>query len=217
MEEPTPHPLHRRLVRMQLGFQSRPLRTALVAGVLSGVLFGAATGLLEGTGQMTPSVEGGAELAWSAWAVGTVGGVCFGVLMTVFYWRSARRLDAAPLPPETDPDALIAARRRLRQGRRSHAPEVDGLVVHLAAQMSAAKRWSDPRWLAWFCGVTFTLGLGSNIAAILLAPQDVQWVHVVGAILFGSHLCALPWAVRSARRARSLAESIGGSERTDER
>ncbi|MDT0301309.1 hypothetical protein [Streptomonospora wellingtoniae] len=198
---------HRSLVRMQLRVQSRPQRAALVAGVLAGVLFGAMTGLLTATGQIG-SRTGQDMPAWLAWAAGGVGGV--------FFWRFARRVNPAPLPPETDPDALIAARRKLRQGRRSQDPEVDGLVVHLLGQMRAVKRWSDPRWLAWVCGVVFSLGLGSNIAALLMAPHGLRWINMVGIVVFGGFLCVLPWTVRSARRTRALAESVEASQPTDE-
>lgn len=196
-------------IRYQMAAQNHPRKFGVFAGVLSGVLFGpfmALVSVLTQPGGSDPSVW---QLVWVA--VG--GGVFFGACMGVFASLMNRSvLQASPLPSDTRPGQIRAARRLLRSGHPGQESQQNELT-RVQAQRTLASPW----WPKTFAAV-FVLG-GTLNAWVLLAvePGGRQfWFSLFGVAVFAViGLVGMPLAVRERRRAQEFLAATGPSAEAD--
>ncbi|KAA5836309.1 hypothetical protein F1721_08365 [Saccharopolyspora hirsuta] len=185
------------LERVQLYAQNKPKRYAAVSCAIGGLLVGVFT-------VFAPSGRSGA-LPWpvAVLAVVIVGGLWGGV-MSVFVVRLLRRMK--PLPPDTDPARMHAARRLVRKGALGTDPETNALAVQLAEQVQSVPRRKKSSTVLFLC---------LTALSVLLVAQEIRDGNVGAAVFYGAvallFLLGLTagqaWADRRYRNAAKLRNS----------
>jgi hypothetical protein len=173
-----------------------PRGYAIRAGLVSGILFGAFTGLffaffLRVVGDST---------VW-ALPLGAASGTLFGIFMTMVIVRS---LPPTPLPPGTDRAGMRAAGRLVRGGAPGTDPLVNQIARHQAEAVLRQQYW--PKTMA----TVFGLGLVTNLWAVTGSTTGSWfWGNVMGTAVFSLMLfVAMPLTARNRRRARAFLSAL---------
>lgn len=172
-----------------------PRGYAIRAGLVSGVLFGALTGLFWAF--FLQAVGDGA-----VWALpfGAASGALFGIFMAMVIVRS---LPSTPLPPATDRARMREAGRLVRGGVPGADPLVNQIARHQAEAVLRQQYW--PKTMS----TIFGLGLASNLWAVFTNTGPLAWGNVVGLVVFPLMLfVAMPITAHQRRRARAFLAAL---------
>lgn len=191
------HPLRRRFLRFQIRAQARPVRTAVLQGLLSGVLFGLFWFLVMRFGPLPSAGE--TSTAWDALSA-VVSGVLFGLWMGLWFSWYGKRLNPEPLSADTEAWRVAAARKQLERGQLGQDPEVDRATVYFAGQVSRTP------WPARTMAVLFVLMAALNWWLVLVG--EGSWIHYCGGVMFTMGSVSVVLYTPVLRRRRATAERI---------
>ncbi|MCK9871681.1 hypothetical protein MRI28_18900 [Nocardiopsis dassonvillei] len=173
-----------------------PRGYAIRAGLVSGLCFGAFTGLfwaffLRALGDS------------AVWALpfGAASGALFGIFMAMVIVRS---LPSTPLPPGTDRAGMRQAARLVRSGVPGTDPLVNQIARHQAESVLRQQYW--PKTMS----AVFGLGLALNLWAVTGSTTGPGlWGNVMGIAVFSLMLfVAMPLTARQRRRARAFLAAL---------
>ncbi|MDA3644699.1 hypothetical protein LZ318_24010 [Saccharopolyspora indica] len=144
---------------MQLYAQNNPKRHAAVSCAIGGLLVAATLAL--------SAIQRSETVSWpSAIAVAVIGGGAWAAAMAVFVVRLQRRMK--PLPPDTDPARVRAARRLVRNGALGPDPETNALAVRLAEQLQSIPRWKKLTTTVFLCSAV----LGALVTVLAISDGE---------------------------------------------
>ncbi|WP_143121609.1 hypothetical protein [Saccharopolyspora antimicrobica] len=156
------------LERLQLYAQNSPKRHVAVGGAIGGLLVAAILAL--------SAVRRSESVSWPVVvAVAVIGGGTWAAVMVVFVVRLQRRMK--PLPSDTDPARVRAARRLMRNGELGPDPETNALAVRLAGQLQSLPRWKK---------LTSTVFLLATALGALVTVQEIRDGEVGTSIFYGA-------------------------------
>ncbi|MER7077534.1 hypothetical protein SAMN02982929_06320 [Saccharopolyspora kobensis] len=181
------------LERVQLSAQNHPKRHAAVSCAIGGLLVAATSAL--------SVIQRSETVSWPAViAVAVIGGGAWAAAMAVFVVRLQRRMK--PLPPETDPARVRAARRLMRNGELGPDPETNALAVRMAEQLQSIPRWKKFTTTAFLC----TTILGVLVTAPAISDGEVGKSVFYGACTLFPLLMLTVGRARLDRHHRNAAE-----------